>query len=385
MGKWVFVGYIGAGNVGDDLMAMRFLAQLDPRVLPDVVFLGRSDERPPFLASVPVVYARASAKTTLRYIIGAKGLVLLGGTNLHDAVSDRDWPAFRRKLLMLTMAIGLCRASGGRVVQLAIGVGPLTRRDARGIAKLALRLSSTVILRDRQSFELCRALGIRRVHEARDLAFLDLRTCNSAASGAGSIMGIAPTTLANLAGATADVDDVFWIHMCERISHSVQTGVFAKVRLFAFNVSGGLSDDRSLCQSIEARLRALGIDVDVVEYDNCPEGMLRLMSECDIFVAFRYHSAIMAGLLGRRIVLVPYHKKVLDLIDQLGIKPADVLDVKQLSAQALQTEIDRIVARLEAVGRSIPDIQAIRNMMSKALIVAAEAGIPLSEGALKAV
>jgi polysaccharide pyruvyl transferase WcaK-like protein len=378
MGRWVFLGYIGAGNVGDDLMAERFLEQLDPAVLPDTVVLGRSETRPKFLDGIPVRYARASAKASLRHVLGAEGLVVLGGTNLHDAVSDGEWRLFRRKLVALTAVMGLCRLFGGKVVHLGVGVGPLRRPDARRIAAAALKLGSLVVLRDRNSFELCRALGVRQPHEACDLAFLDLLAAPSSPGPADDgrrILGIAPTTLANLPGVPADIDSRFWDAMCDRIAERAAAGTIETVRIFAFNVSGGLSDDRTLCQDILSRLAKRGVAGELVAYQETPAAILRSMRDCAVFMAFRYHSAIMAALLGRRLILVPYHRKVLDLVEQLGLDADDVLTVS--SAAALEDGIASLTNRLDAASRPAMDRRAIIDRMRHALDLAVEVGIPL--------
>lgn len=383
MGRWVFIGYIGAGNVGDDLMAERFLAQLDPASLSNAVFLGRSSERPGFLRGVPIGYARASLKAAVRNLIGATGLVLVGGTNFHDAVSDRDWPAFRRKLLTLAAAMGLCRALGGRVVHLAIGVGPLRRRDAQRVAALALRLGSAVIVRDRQSFEVCRSLGIRNVCEARDLAFLEAEPAGPGCGETTGILGIAPTTLANLPDIPDGIDGLFWKHMADRIGAAVVARSVTKVRIFAFNVSEGLSDDQKLCLELDAALRERGVETDVVVYDDVPATILRSMQECTVFMAFRYHSAITAALLGKKLILVPYHRKVEDLVEQLVLDRADVLNAKQSSIEAIYSEIDRIADRLDKIGRPAIDHSSIDQSMREAFMQVAALGLPLSRHAFQ--
>jgi polysaccharide pyruvyl transferase WcaK-like protein len=378
MGRWVFLGYVGAGNVGDDLMAERLLEQLDPATLPETVFLGRSEARPKFLEGIPVRYARASAKASLRYVLGAEGLVILGGTNLHDAVSDKEWRLFRRKLVALTAVMGLCRLFGGKVVHLGVGVGPLRRPDARRIAAAALKLGSLVVLRDRNSFELCRALDVRQPHEAYDLAFLDLLAPSSSPEPADDrrrILGIAPTTLANLPGVSADIDSRFWAAMCDRIAGQAAAGAIETVRIFVFNVSGGLSDDRALCQAIQSQLAKRGVASELVPYEESPTVISRSMRDCTVFMAFRYHSAIMAALLGRRLVLVPYHRKVLDLVQQLGLEADDVLTVS--SSAEIEGEIARVMDRLDATGRPAMDRQAIADRMRHSLALAAQAGMPL--------
>ncbi len=378
MGRWVFLGYVGAGNVGDDLMAERFLEQIDPAALPDAVLLGRSEARPRFLDGVPIRYAKATAKASLRHVLGAEGLVILGGTNLHDAVSDADWRLFRRKLVALTAVMALCRLFGGKVVHLGVGVGPLRRPDARRIAAAALKLGSLVVLRDRNSFELCRALGVRQPHEACDLAFLDLLAAPSTPEPTDDrhrILGIAPTTLANLPGVPADIDSRFWDAMCDRIARQAAAGTIETVRIFAFNVSGGLSDDRALCREIRSRLVGRGVASELVAYEEAPAAILRSMRDCAVFMAFRYHSAIMAALLGKRLVLVPYHRKVLDLVEQLGLQADDMLTVS--SATTIEGEIARVMDRVDAIGRPAMDRRAIADRMRRSLALAAQAGMPL--------
>ena len=378
LGRWIYLGYIGAGNVGDDLMAERFLAQLDPAALADTVVLGRSAARPKFLESMPVRYARASAKASLRHIPGAAGLVILGGTNFHDAVSDAEWRSFRLKLWSLTGVIGLCRLFGGKVVHLGVGIGPLRRPGARRVAAMALRLGSLVVLRDRSSAALCWQLGVREPHEAYDLGFLDLPPAGPA-EDSGRILGLAPTTLGGLPDVPADIDLAFWTAMCARIAERSAEGAIAKVRIFVFNVSQGLSDDQVLCRDILSRLSDHGVTTELVLYEETPAEILRSMRECATVMAFRYHSAIAAALLGKRLLLVPYHRKVLDLVEQLGLDLDDVLIPIQPSAADLEAEIARAAKRLDIAGRPALDRPGIAARMRRALMLAKKAGIPLRD------
>lgn len=379
MGKWLLLGYIGAGNAGDDLMAKSFLAQLDPASLPDVVFLGRSAHRPRLLDGVPVAYAQATPKAILRYGLGAKGLVMLGGTHFHDAMTDPEWRVYRRKLAMLTATMAICRLFGGKVVHLGAGIGPLLRQDARRLTATALKLGSLVVLRDVNSFELSRSLGARRPHEARDLAFLDFLTPRPATAPDSDrrILGLAPCSLSNLPGALPRIDELFWECMCSRVAEAVRGGVVDRVRIFAFCVSGGLWDDRALSESVQSRLTALGVDCEMVFYDHLPDAILRSLRDCSVFMAFRYHAAIMAALEDRRTILVPYHRKVLDLIKQLSLNPEDVLDVQQPSEDALRAEIGRVIDRLDQIGRPAVDRDAAVGAARRSLDLAAEIGVPV--------
>ena len=83
--------------------------------------------------------------------------------------------------------------------------------------------------------------------------------------------------------------------------------------------------------------------VERLPYDENPLVVLERIGACTYYVAGRYHAVLLGYLAGCRLWAIPYHRKVEDLSDEIGLGRRAVLRDVHLTPQS---ELDRIAASL---------------------------------------
>ncbi len=151
--KVVISGYFGFDNAGDEAILEAMLAEL--RALrPDVRPVVLSGDPPATEARFDVeAVPRLSVPAVLRALRGASLFISGGGSLLQDATGWGSVPYYA----------GLMRLAGHMGVPVFVyaqGIGPLRRRPLRALAQRALVAAAEITVRDRQSYETLRKMGV---------------------------------------------------------------------------------------------------------------------------------------------------------------------------------------------------------------------------------
>ena len=149
MRRAAIVGFVGFGNLGDELILAGIERLLAPLPIEVTTLFGG-----PGLAQTSSFrearrlspWRRLPTPTAIRELRRVDLLVVGGGGLIND-----HWPLLIPRYLLWILA---ARMVGTRVVWIGIGVGPIRRRAWRWLARLAARLSETVLVRDLASAEL---------------------------------------------------------------------------------------------------------------------------------------------------------------------------------------------------------------------------------------
>lgn len=170
-------GYIGFENCGDEAILMALLADLG-RVVPDAAFtvLSRRPEQTSARYGVTSI-DRFDLRQVVKAVRRADLVISGGGSLLQDATSSRS-------LYYYLMIIWLAKRANKPVVVYANGIGPIDRPANRRLTKRILDRVDLITLRDAQSGEEIRRLGVVRppVEVTADPAF------NLAAAPAESVL-----------------------------------------------------------------------------------------------------------------------------------------------------------------------------------------------------
>lgn len=172
----VVSGYYGFGNAGDEAVLAGLLATLreaEPGI--GVTVLSGDPAHTERTHAVAAI-RRAGPRPLLAALRAADGLISGGGSLLQDRTSARP-------VAYYAGVMGAARLFGRPYAVHAQGLGPITRAPNRWLAATALRGAAHVSLRDAESVELARRLGVRRpIEVVPDLA-LALRPTATAGSG----------------------------------------------------------------------------------------------------------------------------------------------------------------------------------------------------------
>ncbi|BCY01818.1 polysaccharide pyruvyl transferase family protein [Stutzerimonas stutzeri] len=317
---YLFTGYYGFDNFGDDLFPLSCHCWLASSGDSEAVILSPPIPNVPARFIVPRKLAKiyksggliGKALRLFFTVYGAfrfKNVVLAGGSTIASGSS----------LLMRKAQFWLSKLNICRLYAIGVSVGPFEDDVDRRFAKKFIDQLRFLAVRDVQSQEQCIALGVSVIPALHnDLA------------GALPLQRIVaqPTLKQNrrvLGISICPYESVK--KMDEYIENARNTALFEGVARFCSSYGYAASiivlnsneniGDLSLSRALESYLRRMGVDCFISNYEG-PCLSLSRIGECNLFISVRLHGAISAYLLGVPFLLVEYHRKCSDFLDNIG-------------------------------------------------------------------
>ncbi len=165
-GDILICGYYGFRNMGDDSLLRAIIENLrkydaDARI----TVMSRSPKETTELYGTNAI-DRFDPISVIRAMKHARLLIFGGGNLLQDGSSTRS-------LHYYTWILRLARHMGLKIMVYANGIGPLHNEKNRAVAKNALLCADLLTLREKDSYGLCRELGIpeKKLRLTADPAF----------------------------------------------------------------------------------------------------------------------------------------------------------------------------------------------------------------------
>jgi polysaccharide pyruvyl transferase WcaK-like protein len=337
---------LGAGNIGDELMARAFWDALpdEARLTVDVL-PNHASQREPYPARhvyVGLDWSGASAP-----VAPMPGL-LVGDTPVTESLS-LDWP-----LRFLAPRLRAFHDAGQPVDAVGIGVEPLRSAEARAIFARDLRPIRSWTVRSAS----CRAalldLGVDggAVQVGADWAWLyrTRRDLRAWAAETWSRIGVdpgRPLVVANVVnerwGRRSEVKAAIAAALDELVrAHGFQAAFFCN------EARDGEFYDRAAAEQTQALMATRSALVPNLYWS--PDEALGLLSHATVTLAGRYHFVVESVLAGAPPVAIARSEKVHGLLDELGLAPAGTME--DVEATRL---VDGVVAaardRAAVVGR----------------------------------
>jgi polysaccharide pyruvyl transferase WcaK-like protein len=343
------VGFIGFGNLGDELILAgieRLLAPIPIEVA--ILFGGPSlDETAAFPgASRRTPWRHLPTPRAIRDLRRVDLLVVSGGGLIND-----HWPLLIPRYVAWVVA---ARMAGIPVAWIGVGVGPIRRRAWRWLARLAARLSGPVLVRDERS---ARLLG-----------------------GVDNGVGVMPDPVLFLdPPAPARPRPVMGLVVREPV-HGREPDAAALIELLARFAAAGraagllprllLMDpaaDRAFARRVADRLAR---DGDCPPADTMGPSVARAwqqLGELQVVVSVRLHGVLLAAAAGVPCVPIAYDDKVTAAAERLGladvvVAPAGVDDaaVARVLTAVQQPDRARLVAdRVSALRGQADDVREL--------------------------
>jgi polysaccharide pyruvyl transferase CsaB len=307
-------GYYGFGNLGDDAILHAISGMF--RQFPVPVRLTVLSNSPPDtirqyrLNAVP----RFSPLMLLRTLKESDLLISGGGSLLQNKTSTRS-------LIYYLAVIRLAQLLHKPVVVYANGIGPLLGSSNRRLVRRAIEKCALVTLRDQQSLEELRSVGVVRedLHVTGDPAFT-LKPTHAprellrelGIDDDRQVVGISVRELRD--------NDHFpeqFARLCDRLSLELgKTIVFLVMQE---------SRDEALSRRIMEQMTAPAY---LAKTPGDPGAMLSLIRDMDAVVSMRLHTIIFAANVNVPVVGCNYDPKVASMLDILGLPscgtPADM-------------------------------------------------------------
>ena len=342
--KFVICGYYGFANAGDEAILQALLNQLRA---------SQPTAQCTVLSGDPLATQALHAVTALHFtdldgitaaLTNCDRAVLGGGGLLHDAgafdpasmlTPDHSGLAYYGGFAMLAHLLRKPLALWN------VGVGPLHTSAARQFTKAIVELAAFASVRDAESLQALRTLGVpvARVKTAADGAWLLPPVPAAAVVGARPVLGVA---LRDWKAAGA------WEPAVIAALAAFQRETGGTLQFVAMQqLADGALDDAVLAARIVAQLpqpeRVLHTG-----WSGSPAQAAAELAGCDAVLAMRYHAALFAARAGVPVVALAYDPKVRQLLRALG-QPKQVLQLKGLQAPRLAAMLRTTLARRPAL------------------------------------
>ena len=295
------VGFIGFGNLGDELILAgieRLLAPLPiqvttlfggPNLAETTAFRGARRWSP--WRHLPTPAAIGELRRTDLLIVGGGGL-------LND-----HWPLVIPRYLAWVVA---ARVVGTRVAWIGVGVGPIRRRAGRWLARLAATLSAPVLVRDEASAELLGGMSSRVKVIPDPAIFLEPPT----PARPGPIMGLIVREPVH--GRERDVAAL--VELLARIADAGRSaGLTPRLLLMA------PAADRGFARLLTDRMARDGSGPPSEALGPSAERVWQQLGELQVAVSVRLHGVLLSALAAVPCVPIAYDDKVTAAAERLGL------------------------------------------------------------------
>jgi len=334
--RFLIVGYYGWKNTGDDAMLYGILSELQ-RLYPTTriaVVTVAPIEIPKSKNGKNLVYfVKPSPYTVFWELCKSSTLILGGGSHFEDFGSKRIRP-LKNTLRILTLII-FAKLLKKKVCLLGIGISPVSSVLIKWMLKLIFHLADFISVRDKVSLEFLKLLREdRKALLAFDPSALIMPFPYSHPNKETSDITLGISVLpAFKIYYGAEKIDLFLVDCIARELNSwAAENPYLKVLLFVFK-GKSKDDDVSLTMQLQKKLYATQ-RVKFVPYEPNPRKRLQQVSQCDYFIAMRFHSSMFAYLNRIPLLMIDYHPKCRALAEYIGlpknaiVSPSEILSGK---------------------------------------------------------
>jgi polysaccharide pyruvyl transferase CsaB len=352
--KVAIAAWVGAGNLGDELLLAALLQLLRRRTATPLVLSWTPDETRRLHG-----VAAAGGRSLPRVLREADGLVFGGGGLVQDETSLLS-PAYQLHRPLLAGLLGV------PLVGVGLGAGPLQAPTSRWLARRSLSPALGVAVRDEASLDTLRQLGLRNVELAADLAFTLTPPADVPLEDEVVVAlrprfpagGILPGRLRR-----RQPDQGRFVVAVAAQLDRIAGATGARVRLLSMEPSR----DDPLHRAIADRM----VSSVVLEPVTLPQ-LVPTIARARLVIASRFHAAVVATLCGRPALMLGYASKVRELAAALG--PAGVVldhstaaiaELPAAATRALAVPLDAVLAgRDRMAARAAVNVAVLDRLMS---------------------
>jgi len=314
--KITFCGYHGRMNTGDDAFcAVAAWGAKHYWNTNDISFLSRRVPKLPTPAkramfSKSFFPGQYSLETILNF--AAAPTVIFAGGSLFYRTIDKRW-LFR--YIKWFQRIG--RINVGAI---GVSLGPYRTQNARKSIEKLFSKFSFLSLRDSRSFKEASLMDLPfKPVQSADLAGLFPKiygqaTRNSSTKSSNLTLGVSVCHYERYVGKVEQQEKRREKLMLDTLI-KLANAMPVTIRLFVFNAHPTFGEVQ-LTNNFAERLKAY-TQVEIVPYSNAPGLTWQQVGKCDAFLGIRLHSGIFACVAGVPFVMVEYHQKCTDFLDDI--------------------------------------------------------------------
>jgi polysaccharide pyruvyl transferase WcaK-like protein len=327
----LLVGHYGGSNTGDEAMLSSLLDMLPGRLKIAVTTKAKSIEQHEGKREVHAVHA--TVWSVLRALLAADIVLLGGGTHFHDDYRGTRLIRHYRYMTRFVVVFAIARLLRKRVYFVGIGVGPFRHRATTVLTRLALALAHAVSVRDKASFEEAARLGAKgKTIQAFDLVAMAGGVRRPALTDQ-NCLAVSLTDVPGIEGNRLNRDAVLDL-VGSSLEALLKTHSDIRIKIVIAR-GGNRESDIEVSHRLANMLAEYSERVSLVQYCPNPEDLLYELRTAGAACVMRYHAGMLAYLAGCRLLLLPYHRKLVDLGRELGLPKSACPPLPDLNVDTL--------------------------------------------------
>ena len=321
--KVLMLGYYGYDNSGDEAILGAIIEDL--RGISSEIQITALSKNPEKTESIYKIKSvnRFSLPSLIKAMRETNLFLFGGGTLLQDRTSTRS---IRYYLFLL----GLADFFKKKVMVYANGLGPISGKKNRMLAKKALEKADFITLRDTDSYEYLLSLGVKNPN-------LKITGDPVFSLKSESLSKKIPNTVAV---SVRDWDDRKKIVTEMRAFLELLVEKKWRVLLFAMHYPNDLEISREIAQGF-------GESVKVLEENYSAREIISLLESVDITVAMRLHALIYSAMAKTPMIGISYDPKIDGLLFELKIKAK--LSTENFSGKLLYDRFNYTIENLDKI------------------------------------
>lgn len=329
------IGHLGGKNTGDELMLLGLLTLIKNTNNVDIIV--KNEKMYSWLPSYYNIIEEPKYQKRVS-LLNSKydKLIFSGGTHFHD---DYRYIRLIRHYIYLIMNLMIFRKAKKENVKVLIlgnGFSPVHYRLTKFLIKILNNYSDTITVRDKNSSKNLKKLKIPHLIHS-DLAFFNSQIKNE--NKLKTILGISLTNQKNY---QRYLDDEIYLSRLISIIKTIYRKIDVELVRIVVLRGGIREDDILISKKLFNKLNVLNYNTELYDYNPNPMVTLSKIQDCTYFIGARYHSIILS-LLGKveNIGILPYHQKLNDLADDLGIENC-IIDIYKDNFRISDKEIEKL-------------------------------------------
>ena len=365
--KALLIGHYGGANTGDEAMLVSLLHALPKSLAIDIV--AKNDAALPLDGREDIRAIGMGAIAVLKAAWSADIVILGGGTHFHDDYLGARLLRHYRYMARYVAVFCISKMLRKRVFFLGMGIGPLRRWPSRLIARCAFALADGISVRDQASLEEASALGAgKKTLRAFDLTALKFADQITSAKPSNPLW--LAVSLTDIPGSESKL--VGRMRLVETLAGGLgqllatRHDVCVKVVVIR---GGERESDIELSQLLVEALSKYRDRVKLHPYSHDPEDCAREFRSSYAACVMRYHAGLLAYLAGCRLLLLPYHRKLVDLGCELGLSPSACPPLHSLTASVLAKHLSELISAESAEYAATLPIRTARELALRNILV----------------
>ncbi|RMD86585.1 MAG: hypothetical protein D6808_02980 [Candidatus Dadabacteria bacterium] len=258
-------------------------------------------------------------------------------------------PAFNF-LITLVPLVPLAKIFDCKLVCYSTGIGPLQSPAGQWMAKYVMENCDLLMMREKDSLDLCRAVGVsKEIELTGDPAFLNRVSSTERASAILKELGIEKDNFMGF-NVTSYVDR--WLDPNSRLSDKaaffdiVLEGIRDASKLCGFKPL--LFSTHPMDEDIAVRLAQALNTAAISSRQYLSHDIMAVMRECSLFMGMRFHSLVFASAVGVPILGLVYAPKVRSYFRLLQTEQYG-FELKNISSDLLKASIQKAWKEKEAI------------------------------------